>query len=185
MSGTATNVTAGKPKTTGAVFTAPVGTTVPTNATAALGNTFKDLGFVSTDGVTRSTSKSTTNIKEWGGGTVLIAEDEKTVTVKLKLIEYMNADVQGFVHGTDNVSGTLTAGIHVGINDDETEEHMVVIDQVMRGGIPQRMVINRGVITEIGDVVYKGNDAVAYDLTITALTPDGGGNKIDEYIGGQ
>jgi DNA gyrase/topoisomerase IV subunit A len=52
-------------------------------------------------------------------------------------------------------------------------------------GIPQRMVINRGVITEIGDVVYKGNDAVAYDLTITALTPDGGGNKIDEYIGGQ
>ena len=62
---------------------------------------------------------------------------------------------------------------------------MVVIDQVMRGGIPQRMVINRGVITEIGDVVYKGNDAVAYDLTITALTPDGGGNKIDEYIGGQ
>ena len=55
----------------------------------------------------------------------------------------------------------------------------------MKGGVPQRMVINRGVITEIGDVVYKGNDAVAYDLTITALTPDGGGNKIDEYIGGQ
>ena len=185
MAGTATNVTAGKPKTTGAVFTAPVGTTAPTNATTALGNTFKDLGFVSTDGVTRSTSKSTTNIKEWGGGTVLIAEDEKTVTVKLKLIEYMNADVQGFVHGTDNVSGTLTAGIHVGINDDEAEEHMVVIDQVMRGGVPQRMVIHRGVITEIGDVVYKGNDAVAYDLTILAMIPASGGNKIDEYIGGQ
>ena len=44
--------------------------------------------------------------------------------------------------------------------------------------------IGRGVITEIGDTTYKGNDAVAYDLTITAMTPDGGGNKIDEYIGG-
>ena len=117
MAGTATNVTAGKPKTSGAVFTAPVGTTAPTNATTALGNTFKDLGFVSTDGVTRGTSKSTTNIKEWGGGTVLIAEDEKTVTVKLKLIEYLNPDVQSFVHGEDNVTGTLANGIHVSIND--------------------------------------------------------------------
>jgi hypothetical protein len=81
------------------------------------------------------------------------------------------------------VTGTLTTGMHVGINDDEAVEHIVVIDQVMKGGIPQRMVINRGVITAIGDTVYVGNDAVAYDVTITALTPDSG-NKIDEYIGG-
>ena len=183
MAGTATNVTAGKPKTSGAVFCAPVGTTLPTDATTALGTAFKDLGFVSEDGVTRSISKSTGNIKEGGGGVVLVTEDEKTVTVKFKLIEYMSADVQGFVHGESNVTGTLTTGMHVGINDDEAVEHIVVIDQVMKGGIPQRMVINRGVITAIGDTVYVGNDAVAYDVTITALTPDSG-NKIDEYIGG-
>ena len=134
---------------------------------------------MSSDGVTRSISKSTTSIKEWGNGTVLITEDEKTVTVKLKLIEYLNADVQGLVHGEENVTGALATGMHVEINDDEAEEHIFVIDQIMKGGIPQRMVINRGVIT-----TYKGNDAVAYDLTITAMTPDGGGNKIDEYIGG-
>ena len=80
MAGTATNVTAGKPKTAGAVFCAPVGTTLPTDAVTALANTFKDLGFVSEDGVTRSISKSTTNIKEWGGGVVLITQDEKTTT---------------------------------------------------------------------------------------------------------
>lgn len=99
MAGTATNVTAGKPRPAGAVFSAPIGTTAPTNATSALGEAFKDNGFVSSDGVTRSISKSTTSIKEWGNGTVLITEDEKTVTVKLKLIEYLNADVQGLVHG--------------------------------------------------------------------------------------
>ena len=53
----------------------------------------------------------------------------------------------------------------------------------MRGGIPQRLVIPRGVITEIGDTVYRGNDTVAYDLTITALKSDDG-NMINEYIGG-
>lgn len=184
MAGTATNVTAGKPRPAGAVFAAPLGTTVPTNATSALNSAFKDNGYVSADGVTRSISKTTTNIKEWGGGTVLITEDEKTVTVKLKLIEYLNPNVQGLVHGESNVSGTLVAGIHVGINDNETGEHIFVIDQIMKGGVPQRMVINRGMITAIGDTTYKGNDAVAYDITITAMTPDGGGNKIDEYIGG-
>lgn len=184
MAGTATNVTAGKPRTAGAVFSAPLGTTRPTDANAALNSAFVDLGYVSSDGVTRSISKSTTNIKEWGNGVVLITEDEKTATIKLKLIEYLNPEVQSFVHGSENVTGTLTTGIHVGINDDEAEEHVIVIDQIMKGGIPQRMVIPRGVITEIGDTTYIGNDAASYDLTITAMTPDGGGNKIDEYIGG-
>lgn len=185
MAGTATNVTAGKPRTAGAVFSAPLGTTRPTDANAALDSAFVDLGYVSSDGVTRSISKSTTNIKEWGNGVVLITEDEKTATIKLKLIEYLNPEVQSFVHGSENVTGTLATGIHVGINEDEAEEHVIVIDQIMKGGIPQRMVIPRGVITEIGDTTYIGNDAASYDLTITAMTPDGGGNKIDEYIGGQ
>lgn len=183
MAGTATNVTAGKPKTAGAVFCAPVGTTLPTDAVTALANTFKDLGFVSEDGVTRSISKSTTNIKEWGGGVVLITQDEKTTTIKLKLIEYLNAEVQKLVHGDDNVTGAITTGLAIHINDDEDVEHVIVIDQIMRGGVPQRLVIPRGVITEIGDTVYKGNDTVAYDLTITALKADDG-NMVNEYIGG-
>ena len=119
MAGTATNVTAGKPRPAGAVFSAPIGTTAPTDATSALGAAFKDNGFVSSDGVTRSISKSTTSIKEWGNGTVLITEDEKNVTVKLNLIEYLNADVQGLVHGEENVTGTSSTGMHVEINDDE------------------------------------------------------------------
>lgn len=184
MAGTATNVTAGKPKPAGAIFSAPLGTTAPNSAVAALDNAFKDLGYVSQDGVTRGMSKSTSTVREWGGGAVLVTEDEKTATVKLKLIEYLNTEVQKFVHGSENVTGTLSTGIHIGINDKDTEEHVIVIDQIMKGGVPQRMVINRGVITEIGDTVFKSNDTVAYDLTILAMIPASGGNKIDEYIGG-
>ena len=85
MAGTATNVTAGKPNNAGAVYYAPIGTPVPADSEATLDAAFKDLGFVSQEGVTRSISKSTTTIKEWGNGTVLITEDEKTVTYKFKL----------------------------------------------------------------------------------------------------
>ena len=69
---TVANVTTGKPKVAGAVFVAPTGTTLPTDATTALGTAFKELGYVSEDGVTNNNSPESENVKAWGGDTVLI-----------------------------------------------------------------------------------------------------------------
>ena len=44
------NVSTGKPKVTGAVYRAPVGSTLPTDATSALNEVFKSLGYVSDGG---------------------------------------------------------------------------------------------------------------------------------------
>lgn len=186
MAGTATNVTTGKPRTAGAVFMAPVGTEAPTDAVTTLESisaSYTDLGFVSEDGVTESVSISTSNIKEWGGGVVLVTQDEKTATLKFKLIEYLNADVQKFVNGDDNVSGSLAAGLHITINDDEADERILVIDQIMRGDVPFRMVIPRMKISEIGEVTYKSNEAVGYDVTVIAIK-DGNGDYMHKYAGG-
>ena len=173
MAGTATNVTAGKPRTQGAVFAAAVGSTLPTDAVTALDAAFKDLGFLSEDGVTRSRSLSSTNIKEWGGKVVLITEDEDITTVKFKMIEYLNSEVQKVVNGDENVTGSLTAGLAITPGDEMTE-HAFVFWQRMRGGVSYRLVVPRGKITAIGDVVYKSNEAVAYDVTITAMVDDAG-----------
>ena len=43
----ATKVTAAKPKTGGAVFCAPLGTALPTDATTKLNEAFKNLGYAS------------------------------------------------------------------------------------------------------------------------------------------
>ena len=45
------NVTAGKPKITGAVYRAPLGTTLPTDATTDLAEAFKNMGYGSEDGL--------------------------------------------------------------------------------------------------------------------------------------
>ena len=181
MSGIATNVTAGKPNTSGAVFTAPAGTALPTSASAALNSAFKDMGFVSEDGVTKSTSISTTTIKEWGGAPVLVTQDEKVVSVKLKLIEYKRKDVHSFVHGSANVTEPSTGAITVKINAEDPGEQAIVIDMTLRGNIDYRMVIPRGKITAIGDTVYKSNEAVAYDITITTMLDDAG-YAVYEYM---
>ena len=181
MSGLATNVTAGKPNTSGAVFTAPGGTSLPTSASATLNSAFKDMGFVSEDGVTKSTSISTTTIKEWGGAPVLVTQDEKIISVKLKLIEYKRKDVHSFVHGSANVTEPSTGAITVKINAEDPGEQAIVIDMTLRGNIDYRMVIPRGKITAIGDTVYKSNEAVAYDITITTMLDDAG-YAVYEYM---
>lgn len=181
MAGIATNVTAGKPNTSGAVFIAPAGTDLPTSTSAALNSAFKDQGFVSEDGVTKSTSISTTTIKEWGGAPVLVTQDEKVVSVKFKLIEYKRADVHSFVHGSDNV--TESGGvITINNNADDPGEKAIVLDMVLRDNVPYRMVIPRGKITSIGDIVYKTNEAIGYDVEVTTML-DGSGNSVYEYIG--
>jgi hypothetical protein len=180
MAGNALNVTAGKPNTSGAVFTAPAGSTLPTSASATLDTAFKDMGFVSEDGVTKSTSISTTTIKEWGGAPVLVTQDEKIISVKLKLIEYKRKDIHSFVHGSANITESNGA-ITIRNNANDPGEQAMVIDMILRGNIPYRMVIPRGKITSIGDIVYKTNEAIGYDIEITTMLDDSG-NSVYEYI---
>lgn len=175
------NVSVGKPAVSGAVFNAPVGTSLPASTTAALAAAFKALGYVSEDGVTNSNSLTTEQIKAWGGDVVAVPQSEKNDTFQLKLIEATNTDVLAVVFGPDNVIGDLAAGLTVKANADELPETSWVIDMILRGGAAKRVVIPRGKISEIGDVVYKDNEVIGYDLTITAL-PDASGNTHYEYI---
>ena len=160
MANNTSNVTAGKPKIGGAVFRAPIGTTVPTDATATLDNGFKALGYCSEDGLTNSNSPETTDIKAWGGDTVLNIQESKDDTFGLTLLEVLNIDVISAVYGSDNVTGTLASGITVTANSDEAEAGVWVVDMVMRDGAAKRIVIPNGKISEVGDITYSDSAAV-------------------------
>ena len=183
MANTVTNVSAGKPKVSGAIYRAPLssGLTLPTDATTALGTDFKALGYVSDDGLTNTNSPDSETIKAWGGDTVLTIQTEKPDEFQLTLIEVLNTDVLAAVYGSSNVTGTIDSGITVKANADEPEEAAWVIDMVMRGGVLKRIVIPDGKVTEIGDIEYTDEDAVGYELTVQAM-PDASGQTHYEYI---
>ena len=162
-----------------AVYAAPLGTTLPTSATAVLDNAFVDLGWVSEDGVTNSISRETTKHRAWGGEVVKVTQDNYTETVKLTLLE-SSADVLSVVYGADNVteSGDTLTVEHSRLM---LERQSFVIDFI-DGERAGRIVIREGQVTELGDVMYVHKDLTRYELTVDVFKPDTADNAVVAYF---
>ena len=178
---TASNVMVGKPKATGAVYRAPLGTACPTDSTTALATAFVEQGYCSEDGMTNSNSPSSENIKAWGGDLVYTYQSEKPDNFSFTLIESGNAEVLKTVYGDDNVTGDMTNGLTVKANAKELPESVWVIEMVRRDGGPHRIVIPSGKIAEIGEITYSDTEAIGYAITLSC-TPDSAGNTHYEYM---
>lgn len=175
------NVSAAKPKVGGAVYVAPLNSTLPTDATTALDAAFVSLGYISEDGLTNSNTASTEDVKAWGGDVVATLQTEKPDTFKFKLIESYNEDVLKAVYGASNVSGTLATGITITANADEQVAKEWAIEMVLSGGINERIVIPNGKVIEVADIVYSDGEVVGYELTVKAF-PDSSENTHYTYI---
>lgn len=178
---TANNVTAAKPKVAGAIYRAPYGTTLPTTADETLNSAFKGLGYVSDDGLKNNNSPETEDVKAWGGDIVLNTLTGKEDKFTFKLIEALNTDVLKAVYGDSNVSGDLSTGIAVHAKAEESVSSVYVVDMLFKNNVLKRIVIPNATISEMSEINYKDDEAVGYEITLTAV-PDSTGNTHHEYI---
>lgn len=175
------NVTAAKPKVGGAVYRAPYGTTLPTDATTSLNGSFVALGYITEDGLTNSNTMTTEDIEAWGGDVVLNVQTSKPDKFSFTLMEVLDTNVLSAIYGSANVSGSLGTGISVSASADEQETASWVVEMVMRNNVLKRIVIPQASISELEDIVYADDSAVGYGLTLTAY-PDATYKTHYEYI---
>lgn len=176
----AQNVSVGKPQIGGAVFFAPAGTAVPTDATTELAEAFLNAGYISEDGVTNEIETDSEEIKAWGGDVVLNPQTSRSEKYSMTFIEG-NEVTYGVVFGKDNVSvDSVSGAITIKHNGKEREERVMVIE-TLHGDYVKRQVIPRAKVSEVGEIAYKDDEAVGYETTIAALL-DAAGNTAYEYI---
>lgn len=174
------NVSAAKPAVAGAISAAPLGTALPTDATTALSEAYKKLGYVSKEGVSNANSPTSESVTAWGGDEVLDGQTGKPDSFKFTLIEALNAEVLKFVYGDKNVSGTLAEGIAVKANREEAAQRVLVVDMILKNAV-KRIVIPRAKITEVDEIIYQEGKAVGYGTKLSAA-PDADGNTHYEHI---
>ena len=188
MGNIATNASTGKPNTSGAIYRAvrTSNLVIPTTASATLSADYKCLGYVSEDGLKNNIEKEFEDIKAWGGDTVYTVESSQDDKFQFTLLEVLNEDVLKAVFVDSNVTVTAATSsapksIAVNVNSTQTPECVWVIDMIMRGNNPKRIVIPYGKVVTIGEITYKDDEAVGYDITLGA-TPDASGNTHYEYM---
>ena len=172
-------VTSGKPKATGAIHGAPAGTAIPVDAATPLNTAFKNLGYISEDGVTNAIESDIENAQAWGGDTVMVVQTSYNETYAFTCIE-TNVTVLSEYFGEDNVTA-VGANLTIKHTGQELKEHPWVIETVLKDGRIQRSVIPKGKISERGEITFKDDEPISYEMTISAL-PDAEGGTAYTYI---
>lgn len=179
-----TNVDVGRPKVGGYAFRAPIGTTLPTDATTALAAAFVNLGYVSNAGLRVTYDRTTTDHREWNGEIVETTQDEYGETYTVEFIESLRGDLLKALFGDENVEisapTTLAEGsVHIKHNALEPENAAWSFDMKSRKS-SKRITMGVARVTAIGEVAFVANDLIRYSATIKAY-PDANGDTSNEY----
>lgn len=148
---------------TGAWYVAPTGTTGPTAADSTLPPACRNLGYLSEDGTTRTTDRSTNDIKAWQNATLVrTTVTDASVSYKVVLIE-TNRDTVSLYYGTEiGDDGSFD------VNPASTGGRKMFVFDVIDGEDVIRLWLPEAEISEVGDQVFAGTDPIGYEMTIKA-----------------
>lgn len=152
---------------TGVVSVAPTGTAAPTTASSALNVAFKDLGYISEDGVTETRDRSTNEIKAWqNGDTVREVITDASLSYSFTMLETKKETVELYYgSAVTDATGVLT------VVPSATGGRKAFVIDAVDGSNLIRTYIPQGEVTEVGDVVFVNGEAIGYEVTIRAY-PD-------------
>ena len=169
----ATKVLVGAPdqsSTTGAVLYAPIGTTLPTDATTAASG-FTSGGYVSEDGLTLSASFNTTDIKDWSKSTIRTLLDEFTGEVTFSFVQTDYESLcaifgSSYVQKNNNLI-TIKIGAHMA-------PAMSYVFNMKDGNNKMRVCLPNAQPVLNGDLTFVAGDAINWPVKLSCGADDSG-----------
>lgn len=164
MAVTAGNVDVGL---TGAISKAPLGTAAPTTAVSVLDAAYVDTGALSPDGIALAMPGpgDTTPIKIWQGDLTvrtLRATSEELPALTFTMLETNKGTVETYFGVTVAQTATEGSFSYTGA----APVASVYTADILDGTKSKRFHIPRGMKAEVGDLVFKNDEAIGYEVTI-------------------
>lgn len=186
------NVTVGKPLIAGAVYRAPVGTTLPTAADATLDEAFTPVGYISEEGLRWSYSGDGDVIRAWGRDVVACPAGVVDDVASFQMLETVDEEAVKAFWG-DDARSVIAGGYALQVGVPSPVQYSWVIDMLL----PQkndpaviwpnprvrRIVIPMASVREREEIVYQDSELVAYGLSLKA-GKDSAGKYHYEYVMG-
>lgn len=144
----------------GAVFHAPLGTTLPTDTTTALNAAFLDVGYISEDGIIEDQERTNTDVRAFGGDLVRRITSEFGLTFKFSMLEH-NANSVTAYYG----NGSATAWE---IKYAAVRKAWVIWVVDSASSKIRRVAVTDGEVTDVEPVTYTTDGAIVYGVTVTA-----------------
>lgn len=162
---------------TGAVYLAPLGTTLPTDSSTALEAAFENVGYLSEDGITETPEEDDETIQAWQNGDVVrrvITSHE--IQYAFTMIETNEHTLKAYY---GNYSTEVGSEGDVKITGEQLPRQCMVIETIDQDML-RRRVVPVAQVVERGEVELTNSDATGYEVTVTGY-PDDGGVKVHIY----
>ena len=167
----------------GAILSAPLGTTLPTSADAALDAAFKDSGYISEDGLTLSNSVSTADIRDWSGDLVRRIKSSFEGTLSWNHLE-TNEQALKNAFGDSAVTATAASQTHgaqlaVSVSGELPAAKSWAF-KIKDGDARVLIVAPNAQVTTLGDTSFTSGGAITWPVTLSCY-PDTNGNSLYIY----
>lgn len=175
----AANVSAGKGVKGGYIFSAPTGTTLPTDIETTLDPAFKCLGFISDEGYVESVSEDTNDITDMNGDLMDSSNSNRVESAQVTFAE-IKAETLKRQYGEKNVIDE-DGLISVKHNSDSHPTFAYVLELVLKNSRRWRKVVPMGQSSELDDLTIASTELCQRPITIKYLTDEQGNTCYDYY----
>lgn len=173
------NVSAGKGVEGGYIFSAPVGTTLPTDYSSPLDAEFECLGFISEDGYNESIDEDSEDITDMNGTLMDSSSSNRVEQAQVTFAEIKAATLKR-QYGDGNVTDE-NGMITVKHNANSHSTFAYVLELLLKNGRKWRKVIPRCQSFELDELNIASSELCQRALTFKYLT-DSDGNTCYDYI---